>query len=257
MNKDIKIIEIKSVQEFLDNIQGLKKSGFEKIWFRGIADESYALEPSLYRRAADPTIEKQLLNRFMSRALPFLGNGTEARTYWEWLFIMQHYGVPTRLLDWSDSAVISLAFSVIYRSEKHDGKNAAIWCLEPEKLNKDYVKGLLPTELIPNITDQNVKRIQIYQDETIPVDFPIAVYGPLNNERIVAQKGVFTLFPFKHKFKLEDLNGTENFLVKFVIPEANVKSIKEQLLIMGITENNVYPGLDSIAKEINREILKA
>lgn len=255
MNAAIEIIEITSLQQFLDEIQKLKSvKGFEKIWFRGIADEAYGLEPSIYRSASDPVIEKQLLNRFTTRAQPFIEDKS-SKTYWEWLFIMQHYGVPTRLLDWSESALISLAFSVIYREEKHSGKDAAMWCLDPIKLNRDYVKGLKPDEPIPSITDFTVKKIAVYEDETIPVDFPISVYGPLNNVRIVAQKGVFTLFPFKEKFKLEDLDGVENFLVKLTIPDANIEEIKGQLITMGITENNVYPGLDSIAKEINREIL--
>ena len=257
MNEHIRQIEITSLQQFLDEVQKLKVvTGFEKIWFRGIADESYGLEPSIYRHAGDPVIEKQLLNRFITRAQPFIDDKS-AKTYWEWLFIMQHYGVPTRLLDWSESALISLAFSVIYREAKHSGKNAAMWCLDPIKLNRDFVKGLRPTEPIPSIIDNTVKRIAVYEDETIPVDFPISVYGPLNSVRIVAQKGVFTLFPFKEKFKLEDLEGVEKFLVKLIIPDANITEIKDQLITLGITENNVYPGLDSIAKEINREILNA
>jgi hypothetical protein len=132
-----------------------------------------------------------------------------------------------------------------------------IQCLDPITLNRDFTKGLKPDEPIPSITDDTVKKIQTYQDHEIPVDFPISVYGPLNNVRIVAQKGVFTLFPFKSIFNLEDLEVSHNFLVKIIIPHVHIEAIKKQLITMGITENNVYPGLDSIAKEINRELLNA
>jgi hypothetical protein len=258
MNAEIKIIEIESVEDLLIQIEYLKSDfKFEKLWFRGVADESYGLEPSIFRHTDNAIIEKQLHNRFSIRALPFLKTEQNANSYWDRLFIMQHYGLPTRLLDWSESALISLAFSVIYREEKHNGKDAAIWCLDPIKLNRDFVKSLNPAEPIPNITDKTVRRIQIYEDAEIPVDFPIAVYGPLNNERIVAQKGVFTLFPFKEKFKLEDLPNVEVFLMKLLIKSDKVDFIKNQLITMGITENNVYPGLESIAKEIKREILNA
>lgn len=257
MNDDITQIEVKSLQEYLDAINRIENEfEYEKIWFRGIADESYGLEPSLYRKTDNPIIEKQLLNRFKTRSLPFIDDKGE-KNYWEWLFIMQHYGVPTRLLDWSESALLGLAFAVIYREEKHEDKDAAVWCLDPIKLNRDYTKGLKPEEPIPSITDTSVKKIMTYQDHEIPVDFPISVYGPLNNVRIVAQKGVFTLFPFKEKFKLEDIEVADKFLIKVNIPKENVLEIKQQLIVMGITENNVYPGLDSIAKEINREILNA
>ena len=258
MNKDIKIVEIESVEELLIQIEYLKKDfGFEKIWFRGIADSDYGLEPSIFRYTSNAVIEKQLHNRFSVRAIPFLKSEQNANSYWDVLFIMQHYGLPTRLLDWSESALVSLAFSVIYREEKHLGKDAGLWCLDPIKLNRDFVKSLNPAEPIPNITDKSVKRIQIYEDESIPVDFPIAVYGPLNNERIVAQKGVFTLFPFKEKFKLEDVENSDKFLLKILIKADKIDFIKEQLLVLGITENNIYPGLESIAKEIKREILNA
>lgn len=257
MNPKIKIVEIESIEELLIQIEYLKtESLFEKIWFRGVPDESYGLEPSIFRHTDNAVIEKQLHNRFSIRAIPFLKSEQNVTSYWDILFIMQHYGLPTRLLDWSESALISLAFSVIYRDEKHVGKDAGLWCLDPIKLNRDFVKSLNPAEPIPNITDKTVKRIQIYEDESIPVDFPIAVYGPLNNERIVAQKGVFTLFPFKDKFKLENLDNVEGFLVKLIIKADKIDFIKEQLLVLGITENNVYPGLESIAKEIKREILK-
>lgn len=254
MNGKIEVIDITSLEIFLQEVGKLQKGVFEKIWFRGIADHSYGLEPSLYRKAHNAIIEKQLLNRFKAKSLPFIEDKNH-KSYWEWLFIMQHYGVPTRLLDWSESALISLAFAVIYRESHHIGKDAGLWCLDPLKLNRDFVKGIKLDELIPSITDTSVKKIQVYEDEAIPVEYPIAIYGPLNSTRIVAQKGVFTLFPFIDKFKLEDLPVSHNFLVKFVIKEANIEAIKSQLITMGITENNVYPGLDSIAKEINREIL--
>lgn len=257
MNSRIKILEIKNLQDYLDVIKEIEENlAFKKLWFRGISDESYGLEPSLYRKTENIEIEKQLLNRFKTRALPFVDDKGN-KTYWEWLFIMQHYNVPTRLLDWSESALLGLAFAVLYRKEKHQEKDAAVWCLDAETLNYDYTKGLKPNEPIPSITDETVKKIQTYQDAEIPVDFPIAVYGPLNNVRIIAQKGVFTLFPFKEKFKLEDLDVSDKFLVKIIVPKEVIELVRKQLIIMGITENNVFPGLDSIAKEINREILKA
>lgn len=254
MNAEIRIIEIQSLQQFIQEVSAVQQGGFEKIWFRGIADHEYGLEPSIYRKSENAVIEKQLMNRFKSKALPFIEDKNMS-SYWEWLFIMQHYGVPTRLLDWSESALVSLAFAVIYRENHHNGHDAGLWCLDPIKLNRDFVKGILLNELIPSITDKTVKKIQTYEDENIPAEYPIAIYGPLNSTRIVAQKGVFTLFPFIDKFKLEDLPVSHNFLVKFVIKEAHIEQIKNELITMGITENSIYPGLDSIAKEINREIL--
>ncbi|MBX2976809.1 MAG: FRG domain-containing protein [Ignavibacteriaceae bacterium] len=254
MNENIYIHNIENIQDLLGQLDHIKAElGFEKIWFRGVADTAYGLEPSIFRRAVNPAIEKDLYNKFKVRALPFLDQEPNDN-YWEWLFYMQHYGVPTRLLDWSESALIGLAFSVIFREEKHQDKDAALWCLDPIKLNRDFVKGFKPTEILPNITDPTVQGVQKYSDPEIPVDYPVAVYGPQNNERIVAQKGVFTLFPFKERLKLEDLPTSHNFLAKIIIRNAEIDRIKSQLITLGITETLVYPGLDYLADEIKREV---
>ena len=73
MNSKIKTFEIQNLQQYLDAIKQIEETiSFKKLWFRGIADESYGLEPSLYRKSNDISIEKQLLNRFKTRALPFI-----------------------------------------------------------------------------------------------------------------------------------------------------------------------------------------
>jgi len=254
MNDQIYTGTINSIQDLLESISHIENNlGFDKLWFRGVANGIYGLEPSIFRRNIDATVERELLNKFKVKARPYLTSFNDE--YWEWLFMMQHYGVPTRLLDWTESALISLAFALLYREEKHATTDAAVWILNPIKLNKDYVKGFRDTELIPNIIDKTVRKIQVYEDPEIKNDFPVAIYGPLNNERITTQKGVFTLFPFKDRFKIEDLPDSHNFLVKLNIPVAAIPTIKKQLIMLGMTETMVYPGLDSLSKEIVREVI--
>lgn len=254
MNVQIYTHTITSIQELLAQVHHLQNNlGFEKVWFRGIADQEYGLEPSIFWKVGDSLRERILLNKFKTKARPYLQSYKD--NYWEWLFLMQHYGIPTRLLDWSESALASLAFSTLYREDKHNGKDAALWCLDPIKLNRDYVREFRPDELIPNILDETVRKIQVYMDPEIPNEFPIAVYGPLNNERITSQKGVFTVFPFKERFKLEDLPQSNHFLAKLTIPYDNITDIRHQLVMLGMTETMIYPGLDSLSKEINREII--
>ena len=55
-------------------------------------------------------LEKLLLARFQQRSIPF--HSRSLADSWEWLFFMQHYGVPTRLLDWSESPLMALFFAV-------------------------------------------------------------------------------------------------------------------------------------------------
>jgi hypothetical protein len=57
---------------------------------------------------------------------------------WEWYFLMQHSGAPTRLLDWTEGALIALYFAV---RNKLDATDAAVWVLDPWSLN-EHVLGI-------------------------------------------------------------------------------------------------------------------
>src|SRR4051794_39177128 len=75
-----------------------------EIWFRGHAQNSYELRPSLLRSVKGLAVEPQLFLHY--RALrPELG-------HWETLFQMQHHSVPTRLLDWTTDLATALYFAL-------------------------------------------------------------------------------------------------------------------------------------------------
>jgi len=249
MNAKIAQIEINGIPKYLEEIKKLSVAK-PKLWFRGLRRITNALEPSIYRLPFDPSYEKQFLTKFKTRAIPFL-ESNPSDNYWEWLFLMQHHGVPTRLLDWSESALQALSLAIIFREDKHVGLDAAVWCLDPIKLN-DYVK-ITPEEKlpIPNIID-NQPASQLYSSE-YDIEYPIAITGPFNNARIAAQKGMFTLFPLKKVQSLEEKEKADEFLTLFKIKKEDVESIKEQLFLLGVTEASIFPDLDHLAKEIKRE----
>ena len=64
-------------------------------WFRGLGDVNWHLEPSLARHGGVAS-ELPLIKRFKQNALPHME--TRPDNEWEWLFVMQHHGLPTRLL---------------------------------------------------------------------------------------------------------------------------------------------------------------
>ena len=102
--------------EFVQIIEDFQTNS-ELAWYRGCGDSSYKLFPTLYRHPAKKTLadlgelEKQLMTRFRQRSLPF-----QSRTFstdWDLIFFMQHYGVPTRLLDWTENPFIGLYFALM------------------------------------------------------------------------------------------------------------------------------------------------
>ena len=110
---------------------------------------------------------------------------------------MQHFGVPTRLLDWSENALIALYFALI-DAEKHKGDedafvdSAAVWVLDAELWNDHALadigggRRVLTTE---SITDGYEPHAAFPMRRT-----PLSLYGTHTNPRIVAQRGSFVIF---------------------------------------------------------------
>jgi hypothetical protein len=95
-------------------------SARRRLWFRGVNNVDFPLVPRLYRSDSEVAdllaLEGEMLAEFRSRSRPLLTS--EMASDWEYLFVMQHYGVPTRLLDWSENALFALYFALSAAEEK-------------------------------------------------------------------------------------------------------------------------------------------
>lgn len=253
---------IESLSDYLERIDNINRENSGKTLYRGQASHlDFKLLPSLYRKNDDGTkdnysydCEEIFLNKFKSKSIPYLK--TLPQNDWEWMFLMQHYNTPTRLLDWSESPLVALFFALDDNFSHEEEDSAVVWCLNPIALNKKF-KPIESLSEIPNINgsevlNNSINRYYAY-GEAYPVGYPIAVTGPLNNSRISAQKGMFTLFPASAKTPLEETKQCNDFLDKVIIKKESIPIIKRQLFTMGITNTSIYPDLDSISKDIKLE----
>lgn len=248
--------EVENISDYLNVIAETLKTN-KKLWYRGQAKdnpETYKLIPSSYRGSITDDYEYDFYMKFKAKAVPFLEKSPDS--FWDWLFLMQHHGVPTRLLDWTEDALIALMFAIEHRSTTDEIElDSVVWCLNPLELNSNFNFESTKNNNVPNIEDQDITSVFGPVGMVgIPIHHPIAVIGSLNSERIIAQKGVFTLFPKPpHVIPLEETNNADRFLVKAIIKKEFIDSIKAQLFNIGLNESSLYPGLDAIGKIIVRE----
>jgi len=234
---------ISSVAEFLTAIRADRDARPGTIWFRGHSDATWNLLPGFMRSTSD-TSETTLLNRFRQSAA-MLADRRPATSF-DWTFLMQHYGVPTRLLDWSESPLISMYFAVEDWAHKPN-VDAALWCLWPTLLNQnanivDKVEG----QYIPSFEDDELQgyTVDSLRQNTRLELFPVATIATRNNARIQAQMGTFTIHHNK-KIAIEQV-GDQSHVAKYIIPHANKESLAEELKLLGMTQFSLFPELASV-----------
>lgn len=138
---------VESLGHLIDKVSELREAwGLPKhkeLWFRGESKDykDTILRPELYRPADEKTplkpiskllsIENELHEEFMRNATEYQAS-TDDDWVWDSYFLMQHHDGPTRLLDWSDGALMGVHFAL--RSKNDDGEDAHIYVLEPYRL---------------------------------------------------------------------------------------------------------------------------
>lgn len=248
---------VTSLQGYMALISQLANVG-PKLWFRGTRKASYSLVPSLYRHptivAANDLIELEwaLLSDFRHRAPPFSSSLPTENL--ELLFLMQHFGVPTRLLDWTESPFVALFFALENAREPGSAADdSAVWILDPVALNSlaaDQREGS------NQIYGAYAPELEAYkprsQGKNLKERLPSAMFGIHNSPRIVAQRGSFVLFgkdtdPMNRHPKL---NG-DTQLVRRIDIQADVKmDMFRELVSMGVADSVIYPDLDGLGREI-------
>jgi len=244
--------KINNISEFLDSWRVDQDQDAGTAWFRGQSDASWSLLPGFLRNEVQVS-ETTLMNRFKQSAAMLAEN--RPQNSFDWTFLMQHYGVPTRLLDWSESPLVALYFAVD-EFQNHPGKDAALWCLWPTVLNKnanivDKVEG----KYIPSFEDAELEG---YSTESVQTTtrfelLPVATIATRNNPRIQAQLGTFTIH-HKQKIAIEEV-GNQKHILKYVIPSESRQAVLTDLRLLGFNRFSLFPELASVGA-ILKEMVK-
>lgn len=256
----------KSLPEYLERVEELQRTAGHPLWFRGTGKLTYPLVASLYRHPKSTSspalqeLERKLMTRFRQRSIPY--HSRDLSDDWEALFFMQHYGVPTRLLDWTENPLTGLHFALMSTTSKtatrgkvKNTKSAAVWVLDPEIWNQIALKHVSYTGGPLSPGDEGLKGYSPSSVRGGTPTHPVALYGAHNSARIVAQQGVFTIFG-SNRTPMEKLVRSGMFsatvLSRVVISPTRIQSMRNSLLNHGITESTVFPDLEGLARETKR-----
>jgi len=170
---------------------------------------------------------------------------------WDWYFLMQHSGAPTRLLDWTEGALIALYFAVRDNERETD---ATVWMLDPWSLNR---RALGMDEVVPPgvkaaMSDKGTARYEpwlpkLFATVQLP-ELPVAIYPSYTVPRISAQRSCFTVHGSDCNGLEKLANEPDSSLSKIIIPASSVRQMREQLVLCGIDEVTIYPDLDGLGR---------
>jgi hypothetical protein len=200
------------------------------------------------------------MTRFRQRSIPY--HSRSLADDWDTLFFMQHYGVPTRLLDWTENPLIALHFALMGTSRTYGASGraafaseATVWMLDPIAWNRHALRHVSFEGGILTPDDEALKGYRPTPRFAGMHGKPVALYGAHNSARIVAQQGVFTIFGTEAK-PMDEAFKTDGFpvrcLTKLTIRKSKISSLCKSLLNHGITESVVFPDLEGLAREIKR-----
>lgn len=242
--------------------------------FRGLPDESYHLETSLIRLGGNyAELEHHLLRNFRKYAHRDI---VERDSFWHWLSVAQHHGLPTRLLDWTYSPFVAMHFAtgVLPRP----GTDAVIWVVnyvEAKKLLPDILRMSLEKEgsdvftiemlasfeqreeiVLGNIKAGTAQQVVIKSlqdfDSLSPEEFLLFFEPPSIDDRIVNQFALFSVVSNPRMPIDQWLAQHPHIFHKVIIPAELTWEVRDKLDQANITERVLFPGLDGLTSWLRR-----
>ena len=262
---------ISSAQDFFQRLLSEPLSSHAWV-FRGHADSTWRLQPSLERHAARKKIGPMKAERFVIHEFKRVAHQYELGVHeddeLEWLALMRHHGAPTRLLDWTKSPYVAAFFAT---AEAAEDDSCVVWAIDAFTLT-GVAFGMV-SQMFPQFKNERHEILcqsgvfqQIFMQQYPQPEY--ALVAPVQpsraNERVTVQQGLFLCpcnlhlgFEQCMSKVLQSANRGSRMLHKLVIKPEVRTDILQQLHRMNISYATLFPGLDGFARSLgtNLEIL--
>ena len=224
-----KKIKIKSFSQYVNYVES--NCFNESVLFRGQREDKPLL-PKIARvslNGSTTEIETKMVKEFKRKSIPYLEH--QPTNEWDWLALMQHHGLATRLLDWSLNPLAGLWFAISKPATNND--SGVVWVFNTSISNLvDTTSSASPFE---------GKRTRVFQPNHV-------------TRRIVSQSGWFTVHKLINNSKkfipLERNAIYKKQLTKVIIPANKFSDMRFQLDRFGINSSSLFPDLDGLCSNI-------
>ena len=227
--------------------------------YRGMPNIDYSMQTSIARNCKhlQKTLEPAILQNFSKYAVR--EDPGVARNIWQCMITGQHNGLPTRLLDWTQSPLVALHFAVSEEIlEEMDQHDCMVWRIDmqeitdllPERYHRVAIKqqsSIFNIKTLSGITES----LEQY-DRDMGREAMVIIEPPSTNDRIINQYSFFSIVPMEMTDIETFLNDKTEHTVKYILDRHLRWRVRDMLDQLNMSERIFYPGLDGLSKWIAR-----
>ena len=242
-------------QEYRPNLDRNRSS----FLYRGMPNTDFKMVTSLRRNCKhlQKTLELAILNNFSKYAVR--EDPSVSKNIWQCMVTGQHNGLPTRLLDWSQSPLVGLHFAVTESDlEEMADHDCMVWRIDMQELYSllpdRYQAAVNRTQstifnikMLAGITESLEQYDRDMKDQAMVIFEP-----PSTNDRIINQYSFFSVVPTDMTDIEDFLNRRTEHTVKYIIDRHLRWRVRDMLDQLNMSERIIYPGLDGLSKWIAR-----
>ncbi len=209
--------------------------------------------------------QHELLFRFQQQAHYYIHTLPEKEDIVSWLALMQHFGVPTRLLDWTKSPYAALHFALVDEPQNPNEESSAVWSIDLTWLNRmetDVLGAETSTSIMQNPKDRAEYLNSLLAGKQERKALIVKVEPQRISERMAAQQGIF-LCKLIHEVYFDHVlvdmminsNRLDQPIIRKLTIEKNLRiEILKHLREMNIHSASLFPGLDGFGKYLKLDL---